>query len=279
MSLPASLGRPKRDNTETLARIAGSLAQEKEVKVPVPDAADDKDFFEAPAAKAAAPVAKAAVPSASLEEQARMAWAAIAKPVTEESFVTWYCATQKKPAAGKRAAETPVTGPAAKKQSLLPGAAMPGMPQSALSQAKRTAFLKGVVTSLKAAIKGKGKWHAGDSETLSGSTVCDAAEFSALFPGVALTSSGGVLTTFKLGREDLERAFGSSLKATVATYNRPRSFAKSFKTGSTDLDFSSVRHPRTELGSRAPAANASRRRRGAARTHPRTHAPTHPLVD
>ena len=55
-----------------------------------------------------------------------------------------------------------------------------------------------------------------------------------------MTSSGGVLTTFKLGRDALEAAFGSTLKATVATYNRPRSFAKSFKTGSTDLVFASA---------------------------------------
>jgi hypothetical protein len=259
MSVAASLTRPKRDNSETMARIAGSLAEEKDVKV---SHAEDAKEVVAPIAKVAAPVAKVS----SLEEQARMAWAAIAKPVTEESFTTWYCATQQKPAAAKRPAATPATGPAAKKQSVLPGIATPGMPQSALSQAKRTALLKGVVTSLKAAIKGKGKWHAGDSETLSGSTVCDATEFAALFPGVALTSSGGVLTTFKLSREDLESAFGSTLKATVATYNRPRSFAKSYKTGSADLDFSSVR---AQISNGSPPAA---RHQSCPRTH--EHAPT-----
>eukprot|EP00966_Prymnesium_polylepis_P054990 1271080-Prymnesium_polylepis.1 len=183
MSVPAALARPKRDNSATMAAIAGSLAQENDAKVAAPAAKAATPF--AAAAKAAASVV---APGPSLEEQARSAWAAIEKPVTEEIFVAWYCATQK--VAAKRSAETPVTGPAAKKQTVLPGAAAPG-PQSTLSQAKRTALLKGVVASLKAVIKSKGKWHAGDSETLSGSTVCDAAEFAALFPGVKLTSSGG----------------------------------------------------------------------------------------
>ena len=49
-----------------------------------------------------------------------------------------------------------------------------------------------------------------------------------------------MLTTFKLGAADLDAAFGSTLKATVTTYNRPRSFAKSFKTGTTPLDFASA---------------------------------------
>ena len=182
-SVPASLARPKRDNSETMARIAGSLAKEAEVKVASSTKSDDDKAFDLPAAKVAAPQ-----PSP-LELEARKAWAAIAKPVTEESFVAWYCATQKKTVAAKRPAETPITGPAAaKKQALLPGASTPAVPQ-ALTQAKRTALLKGVVTSLKAAIKSKGKWHAGDSETLSGATVCDAAEFAALFPGVALNGS------------------------------------------------------------------------------------------
>lgn len=240
--MSAALARPKRDNSETMARIAGSLAKESEVKGACTH--DDDKEFELPAAKVlvSAPVAKVAAPpqGSLLDAEARMAWAAISKPVTEASFVAWYCSTQKA-AAAKRPAETPVTGPpVAKKQALMPGAAAPAQ----LTQGKRTALLKGVVTSLKAAIKGK-KWHAGDSETLSGSTVCDAAEFAALFPGVPLTSSGGVLTTFKLSRAELERAFGTTLKATVATYNRPRSFGKSYKTGSTELDFASVRTPRT----------------------------------
>ena len=122
----ASLSRPKRDNSDTLARIAGSLAQEEDVKVPYAD--DDKEF-EAPTAKVATPAAKVVAPVSSLEEQARMAYAAIAKPVTEESFVTWYCATQKK-SATKRPAETPLTGPVAKKQSVLPGASTPAKPPS-----------------------------------------------------------------------------------------------------------------------------------------------------
>ena len=250
----AALARPKRDNSETMARIAGSLAKESEAKGACTHD-DDKDF-EVPAAKisAPAPVAKvAALQGSSLDAEARMAWAAISKPVTEASFVAWYCSTQEAGAA-KRPADTPVTGPpAAKKQSLMPGAAAPAQ----LTQGKRTALLKGVVTSLKAAIKGK-KWHAGDSETLSGSTVCDAAEFAALFPGVPLASSGGVLTTFKLSRTELERAFGTTLKATVATYNRPRSFGKSYKTGSTELDFASVR-------ARAARTHGAHARR--ARTH------------
>ena len=277
MSLPASLARPKRDNSETLARIAGSLAQEKDVEVPKA-AAQDKEF-EAPAAleapvrdrQAAPKVAKVAAPGSSLEEQARMAWASIAQPVTEESFVAWYCATQKKSVAAKRPTETPCTGPVSKKQSVLPGAAMP----QTLSQAKRTALLKGVVTSLKAAIKSKGKWHAGDSETLSGSTVCDVAEFGALFPGVALTSSGGVLTTFKLSRDDLDRAFGSTLKATVGTYNRPRSFAKSYKTGSADLDFSAVRAQHIGMDHAPQSRSASPIVRTHSRSRPRTHQSTH----
>merc|ERR1712070_1087823 len=117
----------------------------------------------------------------------------IAKPVTEESFIAWYCGAH---SASKKKAAAPRSAPAAKKQALLPGASAAPKPQ--LAKGKRSALLKAVGASLKGAIKAKKtKWHAGDADTLAGSTVCDAAEFRELFSGVALTVKG-VTTSFAL---------------------------------------------------------------------------------
>jgi len=197
---------------------------------------------------------------ATKEEQAHAAWEAIAKPVTEESFVAWYMSTHNKKAdkkaEPKRPAEamtTPFTmADPAKRQALGLGAVpasagaatirtpAPSTPAaSSLSKGKRTALLKGVVVTLKAAIKAK-KWHMGDSETLAGTTVCDPSEFAALFPGTVMSSKGGALTTFSLSQSELDAAFGELLKAKVNTFNHPRAFAKSFKTGSADLSFVSA---------------------------------------
>ena len=260
---------------------------------------------------------------ATKEEQAHAAWEAIAKPVTEESFVAWYMSTHNKKAdkkaEPKRPAEamtTPFTmADPAKRQALglgaVPasaGAATPRTPAastpaaSSLSKGKRTALLKAVVVTLKAAIKVRRtalqvalrsqpvgappsrrrcpvaarnlalraaaapgrvcrvpqpfralpkvasrpspwqakKWHMGDSETLAGTTVCDPSEFAALFPGTVMSSKGGALTTFSLSQSELDAAFGELLKAKVNTFNHPRAFAKSFKTGSADLSFVSA---------------------------------------
>ena len=260
---------------------------------------------------------------ATKEEQAHAAWEAIAKPVTEESFVAWYMSTHNKKAdkkaEPKRPAEamtTPFTmADPAKRQALGLGAVpasagaatirtpAPSTPAaSSLSKGKRTALLKGVVVTLKAAIKVRRtalqialpsqpvgappsrrrcpvtlvilpcvqprapgrvrrvpaalpgppkvasrpspwqakKWHMGDSETLAGTTVCDPSEFAALFPGTVMSSKGGALTTFSLSQSELDAAFGELLKAKVNTFNHPRAFAKSFKTGSADLSFVSA---------------------------------------
>jgi hypothetical protein len=83
--------------------------------------------------------------------------------------------------------------PPAKKaatQALLPGASAPpaaaaaagaaggASVSSAAFKAKRTALVKGLLTSLKAAAKAK-RWHRGDDETLTCSVVLDAADFGA----------------------------------------------------------------------------------------------------
>ena len=93
----------------------------------------------------------AAAPSPSAEEvAARTAWAAIAKPVTEETFVAWYVAAHPHK---KRAAPKPASGaaPAAKKQATLGGGV--AVTATAMPKGKRSALLKAVAATLKAAIK------------------------------------------------------------------------------------------------------------------------------
>eukprot|EP00656_Telonema_subtile_P046303 TRINITY_DN52690_c0_g1_i1.p1 TRINITY_DN52690_c0_g1~~TRINITY_DN52690_c0_g1_i1.p1 ORF type:complete len:132 (+),score=42.91 TRINITY_DN52690_c0_g1_i1:39-434(+) len=78
-------------------------------------------------------------------------------------------------------------------------------------------------------------------EVVVGSTPCDAKEFAALLPGVELHSSGGVLTTFNLDKAQVEAAFGDLIKTLkVQTWSRPRSFQKSWKTGSTEISINSA---------------------------------------
>ncbi len=181
----------------------------------------------------ASATATATTPGPSNVDEARAAWAMITKPVTEESFIAWYCGAHtasKKKAAAPRS--EPTAAPAAKKQALLPGASAAPKPETQLAKGKRAALLRAVVASLKGAIKAKKtKWHAGDADTLAGSTVCDAAEFRELFPGVALTVKG-VTTSFALQGSSLRDAFGD-LKLSVQTWSRTRrSFEKAYKTGS-----------------------------------------------
>lgn len=204
----------------------------KSVAPPTPDLEDSLPVYSAPETK---------------EDQARAAWAAIAKPVTEETFVAWYCATHnKKPA--KRAAGL-VAGsaqpPSAKRQALLPGARQPvaaaaAAAPKALSTGKRNALFKSLTSSIKAAIKGKkAKWHAGDSETVSGSTICDPDEFAQLFPGVTMTKKG-VTTSFFLATDELAAALGTP-KITVPTWSTSsRAFAKAYKTGSESVSLVSA---------------------------------------
>ena len=92
----------------------------------------------------------AAAGTPSPEEQARAAWAAIDKPVTEESFVAWYCKTHANKTEGSSDAEPPRPR---RRQALLPGAAAPSA--AGLAKGKRQALLKAVGASLKAAVKGK----------------------------------------------------------------------------------------------------------------------------
>ena len=102
----------------------------------------------APAKPPPAPPATA-TPSPSAEEAAaRSAWAAISKPLTEETFVAWYVAAHphKKRAAPKQSSGA---APAAKKQATLGG----GAAVTAMPKGKRSALLKAVAGSLKAAIK------------------------------------------------------------------------------------------------------------------------------
>jgi hypothetical protein len=186
--------------------------------------------------------AKAAATKA---DQAREAWAAIEKPVTEASFVRWYCATHN---LKRSAAAEAAPAPAAKKQGLLPGAAPPssaaagGAASSALAKGKRTALVKGLMTSLKAAAKAK-RWHRGDGETLTCTVVLDASDFAALLAGagVALPASGasGVVTAFTLSTQQLAALLGEGLDSAVKvpTWSRPRAFSKSFKTGDALLSF------------------------------------------
>ena len=178
----------------------------------------------------------AAAGTPSPEEQARAAWAAIDKPVTEESFVAWYCKTHANKKAGPRS--EPTAAPAAKRQALLPGAAAPSA--AGLAKGKRQALLKAVGASLKAAVKGKKtKWHKGDSETLPGSTVCDAADFKQLFPDVTMATKG-VTTSFALEGDALAAAFGD-LKISVPTWSHThRSFQKAHKTGSAEVSVASA---------------------------------------
>jgi hypothetical protein len=173
-------------------------------------------------------------------EQAHEAWAAVAKPVTEASFVEWYMKTHNKKREKKRPLENSAAaaGPPPKKQTTLFGgvqtpttSAAPVPAAATLSKGKRTALKKNIVKSLKAAIRGrKTKWHSGDSASYPGSTVCDPVEFAELF-ATPLTATGKV-THFDLGEEQLSEIFCKLLEGvSVATYSRPRSFRKAYKTG------------------------------------------------
>eukprot|EP01047_Picozoa_sp_COSAG01_P059247 COSAG01_NODE_7087_length_3359_cov_1.144479_3_plen_263_part_00 len=181
------------------------------------------------------------------EEQAHEAWEAVAKPVTEASFKAWYMANHQRKAPKKtKAPKQPAGQPAAKRQQqlLLPGAAVAAAPRAAppaMGKGKRTAMLKAVASSVKAAIKAKKpKWHAGDTEKLNGTTVCDPEAVAQLFPGVTMTKKG-VTTSFHLASGDIAAVFGASLKAKVATWSRTRrAFEKSYKTGSQEMSFVSA---------------------------------------
>ena len=162
----------------------------------------------------------------------------------------WYLSTHNlKPA--KRAADGGAAGPAlpAKKaatQALLPGASAPpaaggaaGSAPSSAFKAKRTALVKGLLTSLKAAAKAK-RWHRSDSETLTCSVVLDAADFGALMSGagVALPAASGVVTAFALSAPQLAALLGAALEAVkVPCWSRPRAFCKSVKSGDATLTF------------------------------------------
>jgi hypothetical protein len=172
-----------------------------------------------------------------LTKEAKEAFASIEKPVTEESFVKWYCGSHEvrgAQAASVSSSASKSSAPASKGQML---AAKP----PALDAKKRKALLKGVATSLKAASKAK-RWHQGDSQTLAGETICDPAEFAALFPGVPLSTKGGALTTLALNENQLSSAFGALIeKIKVPTWSRGhRAFAKSYKTGSVELSIESA---------------------------------------
>ena len=117
------------------------------------------------------------------EDQARAAFAEIAKPVTETSFVAWYCRTHNK----RKVVDDTLAPPAKKQQQqgLMPGASAPASGEAAASalpktksapasggggasaaagalpKAKKNALLKGIVTSLKANAKAE-RWHGGD---------------------------------------------------------------------------------------------------------------------
>jgi len=139
--------------------------------------------------------------------------------------------------------------PPAKKaatQALLPGASAPpaaaaaagaaggASVSSAAFKAKRTALVKGLLTSLKAAAKAK-RWHRGDDETLTCSVVLDAADFGSLVAGAGVTlpaASSGVVTAFTLSSAQLSALLGAALEAVkVPTWSRPRAFSKSVKSG------------------------------------------------
>jgi len=193
-------------------------------------------------------------PAPTKQDQAREAYAAIDKPVTEAAFVKWYCATHALKT-GKRSADAGAGGgagaaaPPAKKaatQALLFGASAPSAaPAPAaggapLSKGKKSALVKGLLTSLKAAAKAK-RWHAGDDETLTCSVVLDSADFAQLMAGadVALpAASAGVVTAFALTGAQLAQLLGPALEALkVGTWSRPRAFSKSFKAGDAALSF------------------------------------------
>lgn len=157
---------------------------------------------------------------ATKEDQAREAYAAIAKPVTEETFVQWYCKTHKKKSTKKRAraeddpsaANVVVvndTTKKAKKQQTIFGAAHPKAPLAAskLSKGKRTALLKQLLSSLKSSIKSHSKkWHPGDSASKIGTMVCGSDEFMELFD---INLENGVLTHFALDTRQIEELFGT----------------------------------------------------------------------
>ena len=193
-------------------------------------------------------------------DQAREAYAAIEKPVTEASFVRWYCATHNlKSGAGKRGAAdlgggAGASAPPAKKaatQPLFPGAsappagagAGPSAAAAALPKGKKSAYVKGLMTSLKAAAKAK-RWHKGDVETLTCSVVLDAADFAALMSGagVSLPAATGVVTALSLAAAQLSALLGAGLDEAikVPTWSRPRAFAKAFKSGDALLTFASA---------------------------------------
>ena len=137
-----------------------------------------------------------------------------------------------------------VTKASAKKQGLLPGASAPAPAPAATTfpKGKRSVLLKCVVTSFKGAMKSKKtNWHCGDVLSFSGSTMCDVADVPLLFPGVALSQGGGVLTTFKMDAEQLSTHFAGLLKGVkVTTWSQPRSFRKAHRTGSQELSFLSA---------------------------------------
>ena len=58
-------------------------------------------------------------------------------------------------------------------------------------------------------------------------------DFKSIFTGIALVTDSPTITSFSLAEEDLKRVFGSELEGiSVKTYSRPRSFRKSWPTGS-----------------------------------------------
>jgi hypothetical protein len=177
-----------------------------------------------------------------MEDEARAAWNVIAKPVTEESFVAWYCATHSKKRPSVEPSQQPTKKPA---QTLIFGASAPAAAAAVPvatkpAKGKRTALLKGMVQSLKAAAKAK-RWHMGDVETLTGSVVMDTADFTSLVAGIPTTVQSSVVTTVALNQAQLIDTFGDALgKINVQTWSHPRAFAKSWKTGTATLAFRSA---------------------------------------
>lgn len=93
-------------------------------------------------------------------------------------------------------------------------------------------MLKALTTALKAAAGSKKtKWHEGDSDKLTASTVVDGDDLLALLPGVAMNKKG-VTTSFSMTSAQITEAFGD-VKLKVATWSRSRrAFQKAYQTGS-----------------------------------------------
>jgi len=164
--------------------------------------------------------------------------------VNGAAFVTWYVSagigSKKRTADGLSSSSSSSSSssgaPAAKKAAL--GDA------GVLTEAKKKALLKGLVASLKTAIKAKKFYNHGGSEECTVDAVMAPSEFHAMFGALGnvlakvdkegkVKKESAVVTNKHLSEGDVAGLFGTLLgELKVNTFSKPRSFEKQVKTGS-----------------------------------------------